>query len=241
MNYSGKILLSTLFSCLTLPLQGAQVMQQQDWGPVSPAFNSATSGSLSALTFNQFNPSLGTLNFINVVTFVEFDQGNASVDAEGTLLSDITVEFGVDVDYTSPDVTLSTAAFETIGQGVQAFNSETFTDVGANDGDDVLTFQGDGGDDNRTMAVTQVTASDSGNIAPGLFAQYTGTGTFDIEYEGTSLFNISSTGSTSGSFGPGIAQGFVIVTYDYIPAIPEPSTALCLLAGAALFARRRRN
>ena len=240
MTRSKLFLAAALLAGGTLPVDAALLVQQENWGTLSPAFDSQTP-AVDPVTFNRFDPSLGTLQSVTVVTYVEFDQGNASIDAEGLLPSDITVEFGVEVDYTSSDVSLVNTLGQPIGTGVEAFNSETFTNVGANDGDDPLSFQDDGGNDNRDMTITLVSAQDSGQINAAFQAGYVGVTTFDIHFEGSSLFNIISTGSTSGSFNPGLASGYVEITYNYLPAVPEPSTALSLLAVAGIMGFRRRS
>ncbi len=223
----------------TLNIGAEQLVQQRNWGALSPAFDSQTP-AVDPLTFNQFNPSLGTLQSISVFTFVEHGGGSADLDAEGTLPTDITSRFGVGVDYTSTHVNLLDATFQPIGTDVRAENIQTFLNVAANDGDPTGVFDNDGGLDNRSMTVGTVNGSDSGFISPALHGSYIGTGTFDIDFAGQSFLNFSVP-STSGSFSPGLANGYVIVTYDYLASIPEPSTALALLAGAGIFAFRRRS
>ena len=81
--------------------------------------------------------------------------------------------------------------------------------------------------------------SDSDTLLAGL-APYIGLGTFDVDV--TAM--VETFLSTTGGFGPidpvaGTTEGFVTVTYEYTP-VPEPTTALLLVAALLALSTRRR-
>jgi hypothetical protein len=229
-------LLSAILLALTPQAHAQGVLyttQLKTFDDLSPNFDSATNGTLPALSFNLFDGILGDLVSVEIRTFIGFENGLAQIDSEAIDATNVDVEFGTEADFTPNGVPFIRGDFSVIGDDINASLTQNYTNVGGNDGDNVLSFQDDGGFDNRNLpgpaTGSPVTNTDNGFIGAPFLSAYLGPGSFTVDYAASTLFNITSPGSISGAFSPGIVDGSVEIIYRYTP-IPEPSAPSLLLA-----------
>ncbi|QQE12988.1 PEP-CTERM sorting domain-containing protein [Planctomycetota bacterium] len=182
--------------------------------PLSPA--------TQTVALDQFDPALGTL--ISV-----------TIEIEGEVTADITAENDSVLDAPGYQISL-TANFEAVAPGtsaVVALNDAWAQALVATDG-----VPGSGADfhDFGTLSDDN---SNSNSIVSGL-APYIGTGTIDVDVNGSAGFSFSGTTDSSLDISNLAGEGEVTVIYNYIP-IPEPaSMALLGLGGVAILARRKK-
>lgn len=211
----------------------ATIMQTQTFGPNTPNY-------LSSLTFDKFDDLGGTLTLqsVKVKMSMSVFGGSATVDNDGVDPASVTIEFGASGSISSGDVSLLDTLFQPVISDVNVFTAGNFN-LAANDLDPTNQFDNDAGPDNATLNVVPDSDMDMGFIAPSLHPQYIGAGgTFDIDVQIDTLFNILGEGGVAGSFVPVTAEGNVMVIYDYIPT---PGTlAIAGFAGIAAGRRRRR-
>lgn len=207
----------------------ATIMQTENFGYV-PA-DSAT------LTFNQFDPALGTLTDITIVTDITKSGGSLFVDNESATAASGGISQSVTIDLTSADVSLVDVSLSPIGNNVTAV-STYIANVAADDGDGpgVQTT----GADYDGSAFGDIGASDSGSVTPLVFSDYSGLGTFDINAVGAQGFDSSAIGGAAAAIDPASVSGTVTITYVYTP-VPEPTSSLLavLACGLGLLRRRR--
>jgi hypothetical protein len=204
----------------------ASVVQTLNYGFVPT--NSA------ALTFNKFNPALGTLTSITITTNVIKSGGSLFVDNESATAASGNITQSVTITLTSPNVGLVNATFQPIGNGISATSTYAAT-VGADDGDGGG-VQNTGPDYDGTN-FTSVSNSDTGSVGVFAFGGYTGTGTFVINVSGAQSFDTGAIGGAAVAIDPAAVSGDVTLTYTYIP---EPSAALLAGLGMLAVLRRRR-
>lgn len=219
---------------LTAAVTGAAVITQTETRP-----DHVPPGSY-ALTFDQFDTSLGTLDSIQIILSLSIYDGNMAFDNDSLDPVTGTGAFGVQGALTSTDVTLSNGTINPWGQ-VQAVVSHLFN-LDGTDGDSTSQFD-IGGDDYDSFSgpsssnPQQVSASDF--VASAHFAGYQGTGTFDVDF-GTDQIVTLLSGGVAYSGLPAHSLGSVTVIYNYTP-VPEPATASLAGLGALLLLRRRRR
>jgi len=119
---------------------------------------------------------------------------------------------------------------------VSAISSKTMT-LAADDGDDPDTVQTDG-EDYDFLETELISDSSSAYLASGVFSDFVGAGTYDLNFSASQYVNYSALGGVSYSGTPIQTTGSVVVQYGFIP---EPSTAIlvCAVFGVAAFIRRR--
>jgi hypothetical protein len=106
--------------------------------------------------------------------------------------------------------------------------------VGSDDGDGAG-FQASGPDYDGILFADS-TVSSSGEVGSAFLSSYTGTDTFTLTATGTQGVDVSSISGVAGSFSPAGAEGFVTITYNYVP---EPDVTLLGGIGVFLLLRRR--
>lgn len=106
--------------------------------------------------------------------------------------------------------------------------------VGSDDGDGAG-FQASGPDYDGILFADS-TVSSSGEVGSAFLSSYTGTDTFTLTATGTQGVDVSSISGVAGSFSPAGAEGFVTITYNYVP---EPDVTLLGGLGVLLLLRRR--
>lgn len=201
----------------------------------SQAFSFVPDGT-AALTFNQFDTSLGTLASITITTNVTKTGGSLFVDNESATPASGNISQSVTINLTSA-VSLVDTAFTPIGTGVAATSSYT-ANVGADDGDGPG-VQSTGPDYDGT-SFGPTSTSQTKNVFAGAFGGYQGVGTYVIDAGGVQGFNTSAIGGAAVAIDPATVSGDVTITYTY-DAVPEPTSALLGGIGCLALLRRRRH
>jgi hypothetical protein len=195
-------------------------------------------GDPTIFTFNKFNPALGTLTSVTVGFSFDASGGSLQVDNDG--LSGATVTFGREVKgkLTSADVTVGNNT--TYRSAITEFDHF----VAADDGDRIFplpeVFDVGGTDYYSYAPGDELGTNNSANISSELWAAYTGTGTYNVNFVSLQSFYYTGIGalqiqSTAASIAP-----TVTVTYNYIAAVPEPASTLLGGIGLLALLRRRR-
>lgn len=214
----------------------AQLMQTMSFGPSTPNFVAGP------FDFDQFDPALGTLNFVEIKLQLDVEGGSLIVDNDGAEGGTLTgVEIGAEGTLVSPDVNLLDIGFSALGANVIAATMADFT-LDGNVGDGLNDFDSSAPDGGILNGLSQ-TASDSGQLNTTFWPQVTGTGTYAISAEVDQVNNFGTgIGGVEGAFTAVEAKGNVMVTYDYEP-VPEPVFGLMLcpafLALGCMLRRRR--
>ncbi|MGJ8656170.1 MAG: choice-of-anchor E domain-containing protein [Akkermansiaceae bacterium] len=229
MNKKYKIAGSLLLA-LTLPTLGQTVVTSMDSFGGNIDFT-------DTITLNQYNGNLADLASIEIYYVMDADGGTLGVDNEGDTEASISGSFGVILDVTGSSVDLLDGSFDPILDGFTSAYTIPNTTLGANDGDDVSTFD-IGGSDYASFTSTGSSASGSGLVNDLFWSQYVGSGTFTIDFAVDSYFNLSGEGGSTIQFdSPDEAKGKVIVKYTLVP---EPSSTMLLGLGGLLLMRRKR-
>lgn len=182
----------------------------------------------------QFNPASGQLCFVVVRVTGTFDM---SIDVENnTLASPFITASATETLYMTPPAFMAPTLVpanhsEQIPQATQM--------VGPNDGGGAFTFTGA---DTAHFALspnpTNFPLANNvmfNQLDPG-FASFSGLGDYQFEFNGDGEYRIHSNAGSSNARVNMSISGLVEVEYHYVP---EPSTALLLLAGIPLLRRRR--
>ncbi len=198
----------------------------------SQSFSNVTSGS--ALTWNQFDSSLGTLTSI-VFTLDGSITGSFSVS---------NTDLFTDINISSPNARL---ALTFSGGGapspLQGTSATFTTSPGTTAGSPFVLQEGQSQAFDVDPTPFTLNPYTSANLMASS-AYFTGLSTFDttvLRITGVTLVG----GTSTQNFSSLLADGTVGLTYTYTPssAIPEPGTwaAAALLAGGAAFARWRKR
>jgi hypothetical protein len=226
MNQVNRLVFSFfLFSSLASPSLAAVLSEVEPFGPGTPNFD-------STLTFNQFDPTLGTLNSVQIIMNVAVTGGSLTVDNDGVGPAAVTVELGAEGNLSSLDVSLLDIAFQPVVSDVTASTIGNFN-LGAENGDGLGNVDGTG-PDGAILLGADNNYTDSGFINPLFHAGYTGISTFDITAEIDQILDFGSVGGVEGAFTPVTASGYVRVIYNYDAIVPEPTSLV--LVGLGLFA-----
>lgn len=195
-------------------------------------------GNPLTLTFAKFDSSLGTLTGVTVgFTFVK-SGGSLAIDNDGTLGGSVLFRHDLEAYITSATVNIGSSSIE---ETALARSSASFT-VAANDGDSTGTFDVGGADYQVYNAVTRTTTFATENIDSEFWGNYTGTGTYNIDFHTIQSYSASGVGGLQTTGLAASVAPTVTVTYDYTPAaVPEPASWLMVCAGIGgfLFYRRR--
>jgi hypothetical protein len=204
--------------------------------------------SASVFTEVQEMPFSGTPDFEQTLTFqkagelrsealknvkielvLNISGGSFAVDNDGDMGGEVTVTFGASGFLESTDVTVPALAVNPSNVGV--------FDLAADDehpgGEPV--FTGDGGPDEAMLGATM--ESDMAMTEALLLTDFSGLGDFDILANIGQSLNIDGLSGIAFSGNVLAADGFVRITYEYVPT--PGAAALLGLAGFATLRRRR--
>ena len=208
----NKLLIVGIGLATSTLAHGATIMESFTLSPTSIVSGQTTPGTFPYTFFDeavdQFDPSLGTLNSITIEVTINF-----LISGETTTGGSVSTDFSGDYYANGSAIdagVVAGASGNGTGGPPGVFPSVPFTLLTSN-----------------TLNPTDHSA---------YFTRATGTGTYDLSYEGNVNFNIA--GASTGNLD--ITGGSVSVIYDYT-SVPEPSAALfgiLALSGVAL--RRRR-
>lgn len=210
----------------------AVIMQTQNFGTVNNVPDYTES-----LSFNQFDPSLGTLLSVKVKLTLNVSGGALGVDNESPSVASGSASFGANATITGVGVTLLDNAFNPVTGAASAVNNYMYT-LQPDDGDNPLAFDL-GGTDSQTFNGLPASDMKMGFINPLFFAGFTGVGTYGIDVNATQVFTLTDASGISRFASPLIGDGNVMVIYEYEP-IPAPGAMALVALGGLLVARRRR-
>lgn len=186
------------------------------------------------LTFNKFNPSLGTLLSVQVSVYLAVDGGMLILDNDGVDPASGTFQFGAKGNISSVDVLLLNSSFMPVTSEIQAFYSNSFS-LSGNVGDGIGDFSPLGPDGMQYNGGPQ-SDSKSGSIGSMFFSSYTGIGTFVVDAAANQWSTYGSISGMEYAVSPVTSNGSVEVVYNYI--VPEPATMALLGLGMMLFRRK---
>jgi hypothetical protein len=234
------------------PLQTQSIpATQTNWG-------AGTGGITDPLSFTQFNPSLGTLNAIDI-TLTETIHNDFTLVFQPTQVP--TTLYLATTATTDPSMLAVPSKVDQLTDGatVTLFgphgSSTIFGAPGASIPVDVVTMTESSGTFSSTLPVTDphfippnnVTLSLSTTLDPSssssLFSEFSGTGSVDLPISATAFSSFySDTGNGSGMVAT-TASAIVTVQYKYTPiinSVPEPSGLILLGLGIGLGILARR-
>lgn len=194
----------------------------------------------STLTFDQFNPDWGTLESIEIVLNLSIDNGWLIADNDGNDVATVMIKLGATATLSSTDVLLLDDSLQPVVGALSALSTDEVL-LAADNGDGSGNVDATG-PDGTTHYGCPDSNSDSGFIKDTLFADYFGTGTFNITVDISEIIGLDSLGDVEGSFSPVdiLSPGSsVTINYTYTP-IPEPATMMILGLGSTVFLRRRK-
>ncbi|MBN1783072.1 DUF11 domain-containing protein [bacterium] len=206
----------SVFRCLFIALtaltsvHAATIVQTQNFSGI-PNLN-------ANLTFNKFNPALGTLTGVNVEMRLSTAGGQCGVDNDGALGGSAAIQFGTEGKLTSL-MPLVDASWQSILQQVRAYTEGTYS-IAADNGDGAGNYDPTppdwvlhtGGSDENT---------ENGNINSGAIGSYIGTDTYVITAGIKTFYDFTGIGGADVLSSPPDAGGYVRVTYNYTPYVTD--------------------
>lgn len=235
---------------LSTPLQTQSIpMTQTDWGP-------GTDGLKDPMTFQQFNPGLGTLDAIDI-TLTATIQNNFELIFVATPIP--TTLYVATTQTTNPSVLANPSLVQQLTDGptvtLKAPDGTTslFGAPGTTLPVDVVTMTESSGTwssmlpvtDPHYIAPSNATLSlsrslDSSDAPSSLLSQFVGTGTIGMPFTAVAHSSFYSDTANGGGMVLTSADATVTVQYWYSPpapaSIPEPSSVILLGLGSGLAA-----
>lgn len=226
------LLLSLVIASVDKYSDAATIVQTESFAGI-PAY-------ATALTFQQFDGSLGTLDSVFFEANITSHSGQLRLDNDAPTPSSGVVSYGSDALITSNEVSLLNGSFQPVIPKLEVMSSG-FLLLDADDGDGgVFSLVGS---DSGILASSSGSDYESGQINPFFFSQFTGNSTFEINAETGQVIDFGAIGGVQFQGDPIVTNGFVRVTYHYSP-VPSPSTlagmySLMLVLGSQVFFRKR--
>jgi len=204
-------------------------------------FSGIISVNSASLNFNQFNLTLGTLQSIDILFYLQANGGAMILDNDSNLPASGVFQFGVTGSlFPTTDVELFNSSYQSVIGWIGSYHSQAFT-LGADNGDGPHTYDPCAPDGLLYYGTTDSNSA-SGFVGdvfwPHGIKGFLGTGTYDIKYSITQLTDIGSIGGIQYAVNPAIASGYVTVTYNYDP-VPEPATITLFTVGAFALLKRK--
>lgn len=199
------------------------------------------------LNFDKFDTTFGTLTSVTVSVDMTKSGGRFEIDNDSDTAGTIDLTHSVIGLLSSTDVSLRKAGggIVFVGQSgsITAVNSLTGQAVGASSGDSTTSFNATGNADYVLFQPANTSASDSGNIRSADITDYTSVGasTFNIKFDATQTVSATGLSGLQQAFTVSGVSGNVTVTYNYIAAIPEPTSSLLGALGFLTLLHRRRR
>jgi hypothetical protein len=188
------------------------------------------------LNFNKFNPASGTLTSVQFTLNLNTSGGTLILDNDSALPASGNFEFGANGSISTSDVPLFTNSFGPVPGTVTAYHNGSFN-LTANTGDGPGDYDPTPPDGMQYIGVAE-TGSANGFIGSNYVANYSGTGTYNINYSITQWLTYGGFGGIEYAVSPVSANGDVTVVYNY-NAVPEPATITLLCTGALAMLRRK--
>jgi hypothetical protein len=184
----------------------------------------------SALSFQQFDPTLGTL------TSIEFTvSGNAATTTTAENLDSVTEPYILSV---GAKLKLETAATGGVVLNENVSVSGTSLDIASED-TQVIHLSGSANSTSSYDGATGAFVSGSGTLASSInLSDFIGTGTYSLFTLG-SIYSSNQIDGANNTTNVGSAGATVTVTYNYT-TIPEPTTWAMLMGGIGMVTVGRR-
>jgi len=195
-----------------------------------------------SLSFNQFDNNSGnwTLQSIQVSFTLQSIGGYARLDNDSALPASGTLEFGNKGNISSADVLLLDSSLQPVINQIKACHQESFS-LAPDNGDGPYNYDW-ASPDGLLYSGGIETNTGSGFIDSTFWADYTGTGSYNINYSVAQWLNYGGFGGIEYAVTPTGASGEVTVIYTYsILPVPEPATIATLAFGLLWMGRSRRQ
>lgn len=208
-------------------------MQQQ-------SFNNVIADASVPLTFNKFNGNVADLVSVKVELFIQATGGTLQLDNDGSTNASGSGFIKTVGTVTSTQVNLINLGFAPLTASTQVddnFAANLDPDDGGEPGTQPALDNEPGDPDYAQFFGTGGTDLASDFVNPVVFAGYVGAGTYIINADIDSDLGSLLGGAVAFGGAPYVVNGYVKVTYHYLPA---PGAAALVGLGGLLVARRRR-